>query len=172
MNARLMWFLAGVAATGAVMSVIGLFGSQPYIVRDGEVSEDFGNAFAMDAPLVSDWTRVHQLGALDIWSDDSNSALAITENGRAIQLLTSDGGCCVFDIYEYGEYRATIKYGDDKPRLIMQGRDPTGTVWTYVDKGIDGTIDLRLLEDVSNSAQQVTKTVYESKTNLSNDSTE
>ena len=169
MNTRLVWFIAGGASTGAVSSVIWLLFSPNHVVESGEVSDDFNNAFAIHGPLKSDWARVHQLGELDVWSDTTNTTLAITENGRAVQLLTSEDGCCTFDIFEYGEYKATIRYGNYDQRLISQGRDQNGIVWTYVDMGINGTIDFRFKEGVSDSTQQVIMTEFAGDVSSSNE---
>ena len=144
----------------ALLPAIVLPGSQNPVVKSGEISDDFNNAFAIHGPLVSDWTRVHQLGELDVWSDATNTTLAITQNGRAVQLLTSEDRCCTFDIFEYGEYRATIRYGNYDERLITQDIDQNGIVWTYVDMGINGTIDFRHKPGVLNSTQQVIMTEF------------
>lgn len=164
-----MWFIAGAASAGAALSVIWLLFSENHLVMSGGVSDDFNNAFAMDEPPISDWTRVHQLGEINVWSDATNTALAITQNGRAIQLLTSDDGCCIFDIFEYGEYKATVQYSGDNQRLISQGQEQNGIVWTYIDKGIDGTIDVRFKEEVLGSAQQVIKTEFAGEAGSSNE---
>jgi hypothetical protein len=167
MKARLACFTAGAAATGAVWAAVWLLLGPNQVVEPGADSDDFYKAFAIHGPLDSDWTRVHQVGELDVWSDAAGTALAITENGRAVQLLTLDDVCCTFDIFEQGEYRATVKYGNFDQRLMSQGVDPDGKVWTYVDMGINGTIDFRFLDGVSNSAQQVIMTQFAGETNPS-----
>ena len=163
MNSRLVWFIAGVASAGAVLSAIWLLSGQDDVVRSGEVGDDFNNAFAIHGPFVSDWTLVHQLGELDVWSDAANTTLAITEDDRVVQMLKSEDVCCTFDIYEYGEYKATIRYGNYDQRLISQGEDQHGVVWTYVDMGINGTIDFRFKEGIADSAQQVVTTEFAGK---------
>ncbi|MDX1406325.1 MAG: hypothetical protein R3192_17430, partial [Woeseiaceae bacterium] len=45
-------------------------------------------------------------------------------------------------------------------RLMSQGIDPSGTVWTYVDMGINGTIDFRYIDGISDSSQQVVMTQF------------
>ena len=160
MNTRLVWFIAGAASAGAALSAIWLLFSENQIIKSGKVSDDIYNAFAIHGPLESDWTHVHQLGELDVWSDAEGTALAITENGRAVQLLTLEDVCCTFDIFEYGEYKATIRYGNFDERLITQERDQNGEVWSYVDMGINGTIDFRFIDGVSNSTQQVIMTQF------------
>lgn len=164
MQARLTWFTAGAASTGAVCAVVWLLAGSRQIVASDTANEDFYNAFAIHGPLESEWSRVHQLGDLDVWSDAESSALAITQNGRAVQLLTLDDVCCTFDIFEQGEFRATVKYGNFDERLLSQGVDPNGVVWTYVDMGINGTIDFRFIDGVSNSAQQAIMTQFAGET--------
>jgi len=159
-NTRLLWFIAGAASAGAALSAIWLLFGENTIVKSGEASDDFYNAFAIHGPLESDWTRIHQLGELDVWSDAEGTALAITENGRAVQLLTLEDVCCTFDIFEFGEYKATVRYGNFDERLITQNVDQDGTVWTYVDMGINGTIDFRHKAGVLNSTQQVIMTQF------------
>ncbi len=164
MEARLTWFLAGAAATGAAWAAVWLLSGPNSISEYKKAGTDFYNAFAIHGPLESEWNHVHQFGELDVWSDAEGTALAITENGRAIELLTLDEVCCTFDIFEHGEYRATVKYGNFDQRLISQGIDPDGKVWTYVDMGINGTIDFRFLDGVANSSQQVIVTQYAGET--------
>ena len=160
MNTRWVWFIAGATSAGAALSVIWLLFSENHLVQSSGISDDFYKAFAIHGPLDSDWTRLHQLGALDLWSDATNTTLAITENGRAVQLLTLEDVCCTFDIFEFGEYRATVRYGNFDDRLITQDVDRDGTVWTYVDMGINGTIDFRHKAGVLNSTQQVIMTQF------------
>lgn len=164
MKARLAWFTAGAAASGVAWAAVWLLLGPNPVVVPGADSEDFYKAFAIHGPLETEWSRVHRLGALDVWGDAEGTALAITENGRAIELLTLDEVCCTFDIFEHGEYRATVKYGNFDQRLISQGIDPDGKVWTYVDMGINGTIDFRFLDGVANSSQQVIVTQYAGET--------
>ena len=160
MNSRLVWFIAGAASAGAVMTAVWLLSGQDDVVKTGAASDDFNNAFAIHGPLVSDWTRVRQLGKLDVWSDAANTTLAITEDGRAVQMLSSEDVCCTFEIYEYGEYKATLRYGNFDQRLISQGEDQYGVVWTYVDMGINGTIDFRHKDGIADSAQQAIMTEF------------
>lgn len=155
-----MWFTAGAASAGVVLSAAWLLLSPADVVMTSAVSDDFNNAFAIHGPMESEWTRVHQLGGLDLWSDAANTTLAITEDGRAVQMLTSDEVCCIFEIYEYGEYKATLRYGNFDQRLMSQGEDQKGIVWTYVDMGINGTIDFRYKEGIADSAQQVIMTEF------------
>lgn len=160
MNTRFIWFAAGAASAGVVLSAAWLLLSPEDAVTSNTVSNDFNNAFAIHGPMESEWTRVHQLGNLDIWSDATNTSLAVTEDGRAVQMLTTEGTCCIFEIYEYGEYKATIRYGNYDQRLMSQGEDQRGIVWTYVDMGINGTIDFRYKEGIADSAQQVVMTEF------------
>ena len=160
MNTRSVWFIAGAASAGVVLSAIWLLSSEYQILKNGEASEDFYNAFAIHGPLEPDWTRIHQLGELNVWSDAEGMALAITKNGRAVQLLTLEDVCCTFNIFEFGEYRATVRYGNFDERLITQDTDKDGIVWTYVDMGINGTIDFRHKAGVLNSTQQVIMTQF------------
>jgi hypothetical protein len=159
-NARLVWFIAGAASAGAALAAIWLLHSPHHVIENTKAGHDFYNAFAIHGPLESDWTRVHQLGELDVWSDAEGTALAITENGRAVQLLSSGDGCCTFEIFEHGEYRAALRYGNFDERLITQDVDQDGIVWTYVDMGINGTIDFRHQPGVLNSTQQVILTQF------------
>ena len=92
-----MWFTAGAASAGVVLSAAWLLLSPADVVMTSAVSDDFNKAFAIHGPLESEWTRVHQLGGLDIWSDAANTTLAITEDGRAVQMLSSDEVCCTCD---------------------------------------------------------------------------
>lgn len=160
MKARLAWFAAGAASTATASAAIWFLFSPDHVFEAGDVSEDLYNAFAIHGPLETEWRRVHQSGELDIWSDAENKSLAITEKGRAVQLLTQDDVCCTFEIFEQGEYRATVKYGNFDQRLMSQGVDPHGTVWTYVDMGINGTTDFRYIEGIPKSAQQVIMTQF------------
>lgn len=160
MTTRLTWFAAGAASTGVVWAVAWLLHSPDRVIESVRAKEEFYNAFAIHGPLESDWTRVHQLGDLQIWSDTEGTSLAITDNGQAVQMLTTDDVCCTFEIFEQGEYRATVKYGNYDQRLLSQGVDPNGTVWTYVDMGINGTTDFRYIDGVSKSTQQVIMTQF------------
>lgn len=160
MDTRLTWFITGAASTALLLSVTWYFVSPNNDLERGKASEDFYNSFAIHGPLESDWSRVHQFGELDVWGDDAKTSLAITRNGRAVQLLTSDSGCCTFDIFEQGEYKATVKYGNYDQRLLTQGADQRGEIWTYVDMGINGTIDFRYKDGISNSMQQVVMTQF------------
>ena len=162
MQSRLVWFIAGAASTGAAAAAAWLLLSPDSAIQSVRAKEDFYKAFAIHGPLESDWTRVHQLGELDIWGDAEGTALAITENGQAVQLLTLDDVCCTFDIFEQGEFKATVKYGNFDERLLSQGIDPNGIVWTYVDMGINGTIDFRFIDGVVDSSQQVIMTQFAS----------
>jgi hypothetical protein len=127
-RSRLTWFIAGAIATAAVWAAVWLFLGPTPVVETPTDNDDFYKAFAIHGPIESDWARVHQLGELDVWSDTEGTALAITENGQAVQLLTLEDVCCTFDIFEHGEYRATIKYGNFDQRLMSQGVDPDGKV--------------------------------------------
>lgn len=160
MIARLAWFIAGAAATGIAWVAVWLLLGPNHVAVTTADNDDFYEAFAIHGPLETEWTRVHQLGELDVWSDAEGTALAITENGRAVQLLTLEDVCCTFDIYEYGEYRATVKYGNFDDRLISHGADQAGIVWTYVDMGINGTIDFRFKEGIPKSTQQAITTQF------------
>ena len=130
MNTRLVWFIAGAASAGAALSAVWLLHSPNHVIGSPKAGHDFYNAFAIHGPLESDWTHVHQLGELDVWSDAEGTALAITENGRAVQLLTLEDVCCTFEIFEFGEHRATVRYGAFDERLITQDVDQDGIVWT------------------------------------------
>lgn len=160
MNTRFAWFIAGATTTGILVSVAWQFADANRVVEPVHAGEDFYNAFAIHGPLESKWSRIHQLGDLDVWSDDGKSSLAITKNGRAVQLLTIDDGCCIFDIFESGEYKATVKYGNFDERLMSHGVDQNGIVWTYVDMGINGTVDFRFKDGISDSKQQVIMTQF------------
>ncbi len=137
-----------------------LFLSPNSTIETVRAKEEFYKAFAIHGPVESEWNRVHQMGELDIWGDAEGTALAITENGQAVQLLTLDDVCCTFDIFEQGEFKATVKYGNYDERLLSQGIDPNGIVWTYVDMGINGTIDFRFIDGVVDSSQQVIMTQF------------
>lgn len=160
MTSRLAWFVAGAALTGAAWAAVSsLLGPSP-VIETKRNTEEFYNAFAIHGPLQTDWTHVHQLGDLQVWSDAENKSLAITKDGQAVQMLTTDDICCTFEIFEQGDYRATVKYGNYDQRLLSQGVDPNGTVWTYVDMGINGTTDFRYIDGVSKSTQQVIMTQF------------
>lgn len=160
MTIRSAWFAAGAASTGAVWFVVSLFSNSEPLPAASEANEDFYKAFAIHGPLESEWKHVHRVGELDVWSDALSKSLAITENGQAVQLLTAEDICCTFEVYERGDYRATIKYGNYDQRLLSQGVDPNGTVWTYVDMGINGTTDFRYIDGVAKSTQQVIMTQF------------
>ena len=162
MNTRIAWFIAGALSTGVLSSVTWYCASPTRGVERVVANDDLYTAFAIHGPLDSDWSHIHALGELDIWSDAEGTSLAITKDGRAVQLLTLDGGCCTFEIFENGEYKATVKYGNYDQRLMSQGLDQNGTVWTYVDMGINGTVDFRYKDGIANSAQQVIMTQFAS----------
>ena len=160
MQSRFVWFTAGAVSTGTVLAVAWFAFGPHATIQPRAASTDFYNAFAIHGPLETDWSRVHQVGDLDVWSDTEGSALAITQNGEAVQMITVDDGCCTFEIFDAGEYKATLKYGNYDDRLMSQGADPSGTIWTYVDMGINGTIDFRFIDGINDSSQQVIMTQY------------
>lgn len=160
MDKRFTWFIAGAASTGVLLSVAWYCASPDRVVASPLAGEDFYNAFAIHGPLDTRWSRIDRIGELDLWSDAGKTSLAITKHGHALQLLTSDNGCCRFDIFEAGEYKTTVKYGNFDERLMSQGVDQNGIVWTYVDMGINGTVDFRYKDGIANSTQQVIMTQF------------
>ena len=160
MTSKWAWFAAGAVSTGTVFAVAWLtLGPNP-VIQPRAASTDFYNAFAIHGPLETEWNRVHQVGDLDVWSDEDKTALAITKDGQAVQMIAIDDGCCTFEIFDAGEYKATLKYGNYDDRLMSQGVDPSGTIWTYVDMGINGTIDFRFIDGINDSSQQVIMTQF------------
>lgn len=168
MDTRWAWFIAGAASAAILLSVAWYAFGPDHAFERGKANDDFYNAFAIHGPLDTDWSHVYRIGELDLWSDEANTSLAITQDGRAVQLLTSDTACCTFEIFERGEYKATVKYGNYDQRLISRGADQNGEVWTYVDMGINGTIDFRFKDGIANSTEQVVVMQFASDENAGN----
>lgn len=121
----------------------------------GVLSNDFEKAIALDIPLESIWTKVANVNTNDVWLDATRSVLAITHDGRAIQLFSYVDNIYYFDVFEAGEPRLTAELSSDGDRLFVYEHTAEGATWVHFDREFDGVPDQRMQIGVDNSAQDI-----------------
>lgn len=121
----------------------------------GVLSNDFEKAIALDMPLASVWTKVANVDTNDVWLDATGSILAITRDGRAIQLFSYVNDIYYFDLFKAGDPRLTAEISTDADRLFVYERAAEGAPWVHFDREFDGVPDQRMQFGVDGSAQDI-----------------
>ena len=147
---------------GAIAGMAGMLAWQNYPAHeDAEVAPirdlpgQFGSTFGMEGPPTARWREIHSNGDYRFWAADDLAALAVSNSNDAVLMFSYIEDIKYYDIFENGDPRVTVELATDEKSLFVYADAGGDNSWVYIDNGIDGRPEKRLIPGSENSIENL-----------------